>query len=67
MVCGDIVTYKFMNRTFKGVATFVWHEGTSCTVLRSNGETAYFPAEALTETGEHVNMADILGKLKGEE
>lgn len=66
MVCGDIVTYKFVNRTFKGVVTCIWGGGTSCFVLRSNGETVYLPVEALTETDEHVNMAYILEKLKGE-
>ena len=64
--CGDIVTYKFMNREFKGVVTKTYQDAALCMVLRHNGETAYLPVDKLTPTGEHVAMEDILNKIKEE-
>lgn len=64
--CGDIVTFKFMNRVFKVVVTNTCHNGERCMVLRHNGETAYLPVDKLTPTGERVAMEDILNKIKEE-
>jgi hypothetical protein len=55
--CGDIVTFRFMNREFKGVVTNNYHDVGRCAVMRHNGETAYLPTDKLTPTGEHVAMA----------
>ena len=64
--CGDIVTFKFMNREFRGIVTKNSPNGEHCVVLRHNGETAYLPLDKLTPTGEHVAMEDILNKIKEE-
>ena len=66
MQVGDIVTYQFISKVFKGVVTAPLKYTDACMVLVSNGDTIIIPNERLTKTGEHVDIASILKKLKEE-
>lgn len=66
MQVGDIVTYQFMNKVFKGVITAQLNYIDACLVLVHNGDTILIPNERLTKTGEHIDISSILDKLKEE-
>ena len=59
---GDIVTFKLMSHTFKGIVTAIWND--KCFVLRRNGETVMALATRFTKTGEHIDISNILERIK---
>jgi len=66
MQVGDIVTFKFVNKEFRGVVTRVMKFTDACVILRRDGDAILLPTERLTKTGEHVDISSILDKLKEE-
>lgn len=66
MQVGDIVTFKFINKEFRGVVTRVMGFTNACMVLRRDGDVITIPTARLTKTGEHIDIASILKKLKEE-
>ena len=63
MQVGDIVTFKFINKEFRGVVTRVMESTDACMVLRRDGDVIIKPIARLTKTGEHVDISSILEKL----
>lgn len=63
MQVGDIVTFKFVNKEFRGVVTKILGFTDACIVLRYDGDAILIPNERLTKTGEHVDILDVLEKL----
>lgn len=63
---GDVITYKFMNRVFKGVVIAPLKYTNACMVLTHAGDTILLANDGLTKTGEYIDIASILEKLKEE-
>ena len=61
---GDVVTFKFIGKEFRGVVTRVMKSNDVYLVLRRDGDAIMLPTARLTKTGERIDIASILEKLK---